>query len=86
VWTNPRHEGWYLYHLYGLERAGMLADVERLGIHDWYWEGAVQLLLRRAPYGDGLAPHWVYDFTPQGSTAWAVLFLERGTPPVVTPR
>jgi hypothetical protein len=86
VWVNPRYEGWYTYWLYGLERAGMLADVERIGRHDWYWEGAVQLLLRQRRYGEGLPPHWVYDFGAEGSTAWAILFLKRGTPPVLTPR
>lgn len=86
VWTNPRYEGWTTYWLYGLERAGMLADVERLGRHDWYWEGAVQLLLRRSAYGQSGPPHWVCDLHSEGTTAWAVLFLKRGTPPAVTPR
>lgn len=86
VWSNPRYEGWYTYYLYGLERAGMLAAVQRFGRHDWYWEGAVQLLLRQRTYGRHELRHWIYDLHDVGTTAWAILFLKRGTPPVVTPR
>lgn len=86
VWSNPRYEGWYTYYLYGLERAGMLAAVERFNKHDWYWEGAVQLLLRQATFRRHRLRHWCYDFGDVGTTAWAILFLKRGTPPVVTPR
>ena len=85
VWTHPRYGGWYTYYLYGLERAGMLTSVERFGGHDWYWEGAVQLLLRRSTYGQGEHRYWSYDRGGVGTTAWAILFLKRGTPPVITP-
>jgi hypothetical protein len=86
VWTHPRYDGWYAYYLYGLERAGMLTSTERFGRHDWYWEGAIQLLLRRSDYGQGGPRAWSYDLGWTGTTAWAVLFLKRGTPPVITPR
>ncbi len=80
VFENPRYEGWYLYHLYGLERAGVLCDVERLEEHDWYWEGALQLLLRQEE--DGSWPVFSADPT---DTIWALLFLSRSTTPI-TPR
>ncbi len=83
MWTafeNPRFEGWYLYHLYGLERAGILCDVAAVQGHDWYWEGAVQLLLRQEK--DGAWP--MFASTPLDSI-WALLFLSRSTTPI-TPR
>ncbi|MHC5010808.1 MAG: hypothetical protein ACYTG6_07645 [Planctomycetota bacterium] len=86
VWTHPRYQGWYTYYAYGLERAGMLADVWRFGIHDWYWEGAVQFLLRQSDYGVGGPQAWSYDLGTMGTTCWVILFLKRGTPPVITPR
>ena len=86
VWDHPHYSGWYTYYLYGLERAGMLAGIERFGRHDWYWEGAVQLLLRQRSYYARDVPHWSYDMGSTGTTCWAVLFLRRGTIPVITPR
>jgi hypothetical protein len=83
VWENPNYDGWYTYYLYGLERAGMLAGYERFGRHDWYWEGAMQLILRLRRF----KTHWSYDLGPDGTTAWAILFLKRSTLPVtITPR
>ena len=80
VYENPNFEGWYVYHLYGLERAGILCDVERLEGHDWYWEGALPLLLRQEV--DGSWPTWSAEPV---DTIWALLFLSRSTTPI-TPR
>lgn len=77
VWENPRHDLWYLYHLYGLERAGILADVASVGEHDWYWEGALQLILRQTKHGT-----WLYNDGEWAGTCWAVLFLARSTAPL----
>lgn len=83
TWENPNYDGWYFYYLYGLERAGMIAGIERFGSHDWYWEGAIQLLIRLRTF----KTFWSYDQHEIGSTAWAVLFLKRATlPAVITPR
>ena len=80
VWENPGYEGWTIYHLYGLERAGILCDVERLEGHDWYWEGALQLLLRQEDDGS-----WPTYMVEPVDTIWALLFLSRSTTPI-TPR
>ena len=64
----------------------MTASVKRFGGHDWYWEGAVQLLRRQSTYSQGDHRYWSYDHGGDGTTAWAILFLKRGTPPVITPR
>ena len=83
MWTvteNPRYEGWFLYFLYGLERAGVLSDVETVGGHDWYWEGAMQLVLRQRDDGS-----WPAFHSDPHDSLWALLFLARSTTPI-TPR
>ena len=40
--------------MYGLERYAMRFGLERIGGHDWYAEGAEELLLRQGT--DGAAP------------------------------
>ncbi|MGE0192926.1 MAG: hypothetical protein AB7T63_12895 [Planctomycetota bacterium] len=78
-WGNPNQgRYYYLYYLYGLERASMLTGVRWIGDHDWYWEGAVHLLLMQDDDGT-----WERDTV---ETAMAVLFLKRGTQAVITPR
>ncbi len=77
VFENPNFEGWYLYHLYGLERAGILCDVATVEGHDWYWEGAIQLLLRQREDGS-----WPGYSIALHDTLWALLFLSRSTTPV----
>jgi hypothetical protein len=52
---NAEHPGltWPYYALYALERAAIFSRVRTVGGRDWYFEGAVQILLRR--HKDG---HW----------------------------
>ena len=67
---------WHFYYLYGLERAGVLADRKWIGDHDWYREGAEYLLGRQytnGGWGDGIL-----------DTSFALLFLRRSTVPVAT--
>ena len=69
--NNPGHLGsWHDYYLYGVERVGALFELERFGVHDWYWEGAGNFIRRQK--GDG---HW--DNLP--NTCFALLFLSRAT-------
>ncbi len=78
-WANPaRGRYYYLYYLYSLERAAMLSGVTWIGSHDWYWEGALQLLLSQDEQGSWRAS--------TGGNAFALLFLKRGTTAVVTGR
>jgi hypothetical protein len=74
VETNPGGNGWHFYYLYGLERAGVLADRRWIGDHDWYREGADYLLERQ--YATGA---WSNDIL---QTSFALLFLKRSTTPV----
>jgi hypothetical protein len=78
VTDNPGRPKWFhYYYLYGLERAGMLADTTRMGTHDWYAEGANLLLDAQRADGswgseDRLDP-------PTWGTCFAILFLKQAT-------
>jgi len=75
VRDNPGQGAWVAYYLYGLERVGALANVETIGDHDWYREGAEFLVRGQAPDG-----HWETTFAPGiPQTCFALLFLRRAT-------
>ncbi len=81
--ANPQpHSGkpnqrWLEYYLYGLERVGGLAELERIGPHDWYWAGAAYLV--DAQKKDG---NWATAYgESEPNTCFALLFLERATAP-----
>ncbi len=62
------------YFLYGLERAAALADVELIGDHNWYSEGAAHLLQTQAENGS-----WSSSSGPAAGTSFGLLFLTRAT-------
>ncbi|MFO1031666.1 MAG: hypothetical protein U1F60_11330 [Planctomycetota bacterium] len=76
---GPRGEwpNWQLYYLYGLERACELNQVALLGDRDWYFEGAVRLLVSQQD--DGNWGDWV-------ATAFGLLFLKKTALPAMTGR
>ena len=88
-WTLDHHEHPY-YYLYGLERVGVLTGCHRFGEdHYWYAEGGEQLLSMQNDDGS-----WSNDEpVPQGGfntpanalprTCFAVLFLVKGTVPLI---
>ncbi len=70
----------HMYYLYSLERVGVLLQVQEIGGHDWYQEGA--LMLVRAQRTDG---SWKsYDDLPILDTSFALLFLKKATVKVAT--
>ncbi|MGE0706739.1 MAG: hypothetical protein AB7N76_06000 [Planctomycetota bacterium] len=71
----------HYYWLYGLERAGILGLVERFGSHDWFAEGVG--LLVGAQGGEGSWQIVASTSGPVPDTCFALLFLARGTTPVV---
>jgi len=80
---NPGGEaGWHYYYLYGLERVGAFFGLERIGAHDWYQEGAAQLIRSQRDAGgwwlDGRA-RWVPAPMPIANTCFALLFLRKAT-------
>lgn len=75
VRANPgRHDTWLNYYLYGLERAGMIVGVRTIGKHDWYRQGAAQLVSSQGRTG---------DWNNEVDTALALLFLAKGNRPVL---
>jgi hypothetical protein len=79
---NPKDGMHVLYYLYGLERAGVLLLVPRFGEHDWYEEGARKLVKDQAADGSWDA-HDAGTVGPMCDTCFALLFLARGTTPIV---
>ena len=78
-----RGQQWKYYYLYGLERTGRLSGVRFFGDHDWYREGAEELVHDQ----DKLEGSWrgtQYErYKPVISTSFALLFLAKGRSPVV---
>ncbi len=67
----------HYYYLYALERVGMLYDTPKIGTHDWYLEGANQLLQEQRADGS-----WGSDERldkPTWGTCFAILFLKQAT-------
>ncbi len=73
---------WKFYYLYGLERAGRLSGLSRFGPHDWYREGAQELVRLQDPiqgYWRGIG----MESEPVLATSFALLFLAKGRAPVL---
>ncbi len=79
-WTGDRFAdpnsllGFGNYYYYGIERMAALLDVEKIGIHDWYNEGADDLLRRQLADGS-----WNDSSGPTAATALTLLFLTKAT-------
>lgn len=70
----------YHYYLYAVERVGVMYGIKRIGGHDWYLEGARVLLDTQEKDG-----RWVgEEYFEISDTAFALLFLKRGTLRVLT--
>lgn len=69
---NPT--GWPNYYLYGIERIAALADAKKLGPHDWYADGARQLLLTQLEDGS-----WKGSGNISAATCLAIIFLSKAT-------
>jgi hypothetical protein len=73
---------WKYYYLYGLERAGRLTGQRFFGEHDWYREGAEELVHDQ----DKLQGFWkgfLFEDNEYIATSFAVLFLAKGRAPVL---
>lgn len=85
--VNPGNhaQGWLLYYLYGLERAGRLTNRRLIGDHDWYREGA-EVLITSELHND-LSGYWKgtghAENDPHIATSLALLFLAKGRRPVL---
>ena len=84
---NPRPAGsgfaCLYYYLYGLERTGRLTARRFIGDHDWYREGAEELVRQQDALSHYWRGNWHAEQQPHISTALALLFLAKGRRPVV---
>ena len=75
--------GWLLYYVYGIERAGRLSGLRFFGDHDWYREGAAYLMAMQ----NGVSGYWEGVGTIEShkivGTSMALLFLSKGLAPVL---
>lgn len=78
VSRNFNNDGWNYYYLYGLERAGRLAGVRYFGSHDWYREGALELVRNQRPATGDWLGIGLYEDRPVVPTCFALLFLSKG--------
>lgn len=77
-----RQRRWFYYYLYSLERAALLSGIALIQDRDWYFEGAMVLVL--AQNADG---NWPGELLPERAletNAMAILFLKQSTLPVLT--
>ena len=81
--NNPGNNGWLLYYLYGLERAGRLSGRRFFGDHDWYREGADFLVKRQSVRNGSWASEGGGEADPLVATSFALLFLSKGLSPVL---
>ena len=78
VRKNPRRDNdHYFYYLYSLERACQLSGIALIGPKDWYFEGAMQILLLE---------HMDGSWGSLTNTCFAILFLKRAVAPARTGR
>lgn len=87
VHQNPGLGQFHLYYLYGLERAGRMTGQRFLGDHDWYREGAEELMRIQeqvsGKYSSVYQNNLGNDYT---ETAFGLLFLAKGKRQVVISR
>ncbi len=76
-------QGWLLYYLYGVERAGRMTARRYIGKHDWYRAGAEKLVREQ----DVTSGFWRgvghAEDNEQIGTSLALLFLVKGRRPVL---
>lgn len=77
VAVNPKtdRQDYFYYYLYALERAGVLAEVEKFGDHNWYIDGCTELVNRQDPNG-------MWNKNNVADTCFALLFLKLATKPL----
>jgi len=87
---NPGRAGDYYYYLYGVERVGLAGGIRYFGDHDWFREGAVELIRRLCDWDPETGEMAVYERTGGDGNAgeirtvdlsFALMFLSRGRVP-----
>lgn len=78
--TVSHPSGHPIYFLYGLERGATLSEITAFGPHDWYAEGAAQLVATQST-----TRSWNDPCGEIPATAFGILFLSRATSKMVRP-
>lgn len=81
--ANPNTGNWWLYYMYGLERAGRLSGRRFFGENDWYRAGVRTLVSRQSPRTGGWKGINQSESSATLSTAYSLLFLSKGLSPVL---
>jgi hypothetical protein len=80
-----RQHRFFYYYLYSLERAALLSGVALIQDRDWYFEGAMVLVLAQLEDGSWPAELQVDNDNEEiARNAMAMLFLKQSTVPVLT--
>jgi hypothetical protein len=73
--TNPfGGQRWHPYYLYGIERVCAIENIDMIGEHPWYWEGASWFVTNQNTDG-----RWRSGVDQYFQTSFALLFLSRAT-------
>ncbi len=78
-----KQDSWFYYTMYGVERVGLATGYKYFGKHDWYKQGAVELLRRQDADGSWTKGGGKNSGGKQSRTCYAILFLLRGRQPVL---
>ncbi len=88
--SHPGRNADFYYYLYGVERVGLASGYKFFGEHDWFREGAAELIRRICEWNPTTGTMTVYDRAEgRGPSinnhhlAFALMFLSRGRVPVV---
>ena len=88
---NPGRYSDFYYYLYGVERVGLASGRKHFGAHDWFREGAAELLQRLCQWDETTRTMTVHEkIGGRGRAAkvrvrhltFALMFLSRGRAPV----
>lgn len=89
--TNPGRDTDFYYYMYGVERVGLASGYKFFGGHDWYREGAAELIRRLCewnPKAGTMRVHRTLAGNPRAGDlrtvdlAFSLMFLSRGRVPV----
>jgi hypothetical protein len=89
--SNPGRSLYFYYYLWGIERAGLASGYKCFGDHDWFREGAAELLRRLCKWDDTRQACSIFSTTAgdgraarvkNDDLAFALIFLSRGRVPV----
>jgi len=87
---NPPNRSWGSFNLWGYERVGALMEIDQIGDHDWYQEGATKLVKdqlaigswHHTPKRDTVSTGW--ENHAELKTCMALLFLRKATASAVS--